>query len=169
MKLNIQMFGGRGASSGGRGASSGSTNRGSGSGFLGEVKGGFSSNGSRYFAGDMVTRNGKEYMVTSISRDGRSMELYSGNETIKVTNGNEISLKQRGQTGNSILAKQRVNVLRNADSKIKMGDRNVAVYNKAPKGFTKNTGATTAPRGYSWYNNNKSMFSGDYIGILVKD
>lgn len=160
MKLNIQMFGGRGASS-----SAGT----SGSSFFGEEKGGFSSNGSRYFAGDIVTRNGKEYMVSSISKNGKSMDLYNGDETVKVSSAKGISLKQRGQAGNVVLARQRVNILRNADSKIKMANSNVAVYNKVPKGFTKNTRATTAPKGYSWYNNGKSMFSGDYIGILVKD
>ena len=52
MKLNIQLFGGRGTSSSER-----SRKRGSGSGFFGEQKGGFKgSNGTRFFAGDTVTK-----------------------------------------------------------------------------------------------------------------
>lgn len=43
------------------------------------------------------------------------------------------------------------------------------VANKAPKGWVKLTNATTAPRGYSWYSNNKSMFGGERKTMLVKD
>ena len=37
-----------------------------------------------------------------------------------------------------------------------------------PKGFVKTIGATTAPRGYEWYNNKKSRFSGKRKIVLVK-
>ena len=45
----------------------------------------------------------------------------------------------------------------------------VAVYNKAPRGFAKINNATTAPKGYSWYSNNKSLFGDERINILVKN
>jgi hypothetical protein len=38
-----------------------------------------------------------------------------------------------------------------------------------PKGWTKVEGATTAPNGYSWYSNNKSMFGGERESYLYKD
>lgn len=37
-----------------------------------------------------------------------------------------------------------------------------------PKGYIKTIGATTAPRGYAWYNNGKSRFSGKRKIVLVK-
>jgi hypothetical protein len=37
-----------------------------------------------------------------------------------------------------------------------------------PKGYIKTIGATTAPRGYDWYNNGKSRFSGRRKIALVK-
>lgn len=38
-----------------------------------------------------------------------------------------------------------------------------------PKGWIKLWGATTAPKGYSWYCNGKSWFSGEFECALVKD
>lgn len=38
-----------------------------------------------------------------------------------------------------------------------------------PKGWKKNEGATTAPLGYNWYTNGKSILSGERKSILVKD
>ena len=38
-----------------------------------------------------------------------------------------------------------------------------------PKGWTKVEGGTTAPNGYSWYSNNKSMFGGERESYLYKD
>lgn len=38
-----------------------------------------------------------------------------------------------------------------------------------PKGWEKVEGATTAPNGYSWYSNNKSMFGGERESYLYKD
>lgn len=40
---------------------------------------------------------------------------------------------------------------------------------EVPEGYKKIKGATTAPRGYSWYSNGKSKFSGEYRSVLVKD
>lgn len=164
MKLNIQRFGGRGATSGG--SSTGGS-------FLGEEKGGAKVEGVRgnirLFAGDKVTRqsDGKEFGV--ISAKGNKIELYSGDETIKPSSFAGYQFKERGGIGNRILAKQRTNVLRNADSRTQINGRSVAVYNKAPKGFIKIEGTTTAPKGYTWYNNGKSRFGDEYINILVKN
>ena len=41
--------------------------------------------------------------------------------------------------------------------------------NSPPKGYRKTIGATTAPNGYSWYNNGKSRFSGKRKSVLVKN
>lgn len=38
-----------------------------------------------------------------------------------------------------------------------------------PKGWKKLEGAITAPKGYSWYWNGKSRFSGEFECALVKD
>jgi len=43
----------------------------------------------------------------------------------------------------------------------------VLVLDKPPKGWKKINGST-APRGYEWYNNNKSRFGKDYKSVLVK-
>ena len=40
--------------------------------------------------------------------------------------------------------------------------------NKAPKGFRKTIGATTAPREFEWFNNGESRFSGKRKIVLVK-
>ena len=39
---------------------------------------------------------------------------------------------------------------------------------KAPKGWKKTIGASTAPRGYEWYSNGESRFSGKRKIALVK-
>ena len=164
MKLSIQLFGGRGASSSTNGRS-----RGTGSGFLGEEKGGFRGGigETRFFAGDKVTdREGKEFTVTEATNS--KIEFYSGDETRRQDNAIGYQLKERGQIGNRLLATQRVNVLRNADGRTQINGRSVAMYNKAPKGFTKTGSATTAPNGYEWYNNNKSLFGDERINILVR-
>lgn len=41
--------------------------------------------------------------------------------------------------------------------------------NKPPRGWRKTRGATTAPRGFSWYSNGESRFSGKRKIVLVKD
>lgn len=38
-----------------------------------------------------------------------------------------------------------------------------------PEGYIEDKGATTAPRGYTWYHNNKSITSGERKRILIKD
>lgn len=40
---------------------------------------------------------------------------------------------------------------------------------KVPDGWKKIEGAMIAPKGYSWYSNGKSRFSGEYECALVKD
>ena len=47
--------------------------------------------------------------------------------------------------------------------------KNVDMYDSAPDGWSKLEGATTAPRGYAWYSNNKSRFGGEYEHALVKE
>lgn len=46
-----------------------------------------------------------------------------------------------------------------------MKDKKLA---KPPKGFRKTPGATNAPKGYEWYSNIKSRFSGKRKIVLVK-
>lgn len=45
----------------------------------------------------------------------------------------------------------------------------VDAYDSVPKGWKKIKGAQTAPRGYTWYSNNKSHFSGERKQALVRD
>lgn len=40
---------------------------------------------------------------------------------------------------------------------------------KPPKGYAKLEGATTAPRGYTWYHNQKSWFGGEHKSVLVRN
>lgn len=47
--------------------------------------------------------------------------------------------------------------------------RGTTILDKAPKGWTKLSNATTSPKGYSWYSNGKSRFGGEYKSALVKD
>lgn len=46
--------------------------------------------------------------------------------------------------------------------------RGVEIFDKAPDGYIKLEGATTAPKGYEWYSNGKSRFGGEYKNALVK-
>ena len=48
-------------------------------------------------------------------------------------------------------------------------ERGGRVEDTVPEGFIKTEGATTAPKGYTWYNNGKSRFGGEYQNVLVKD
>ena len=44
----------------------------------------------------------------------------------------------------------------------------IRVYNRTPKGWKDDKGATTAPIGYKWVHNGKSLLSGDRRSALVK-
>ena len=48
-------------------------------------------------------------------------------------------------------------------------ERGGRVEDTVPEGFIKTENATTAPKGYTWYNNGKSRFGGEYENVLVKD
>lgn len=45
----------------------------------------------------------------------------------------------------------------------------IRVYKRKPKGWTETKGATTAPVGYKWISNNKSLFSGERKAALLKE
>lgn len=45
--------------------------------------------------------------------------------------------------------------------------KNVEILDKIPEGWKVRKGATTAPRGYVWIWNVKSLFSGEYRATLV--
>lgn len=47
--------------------------------------------------------------------------------------------------------------------------RGIKIGDKVPKGWVKVVNAVTAPKGYTWYSNNKSMFSGERKTMLVKN
>lgn len=47
--------------------------------------------------------------------------------------------------------------------------RNIEYLDNAPDGWVKDEYATTAPNGYSWYHNGKSVLKGERKSILVKD
>ena len=60
--------------------------------------------------------------------------------------------------------------IQNATVKTKAGKEKVIEYvNEVPKGWVKNDGATTAPLGYKWYTNGKSLIKGERKNILVKE
>lgn len=45
----------------------------------------------------------------------------------------------------------------------------VPIYDKMPEGWTESAGALTAPSGYKWINNKKSLFSKDRKKALLKE
>ena len=45
--------------------------------------------------------------------------------------------------------------------------KNVKIFTQMPSGWSYNHGSS-APRGYAWINNNKSVFSKDYEHALLK-
>ena len=47
-------------------------------------------------------------------------------------------------------------------------NKGVKVLNKLPNGWRVIQGAATAPRGYKWVNNGKSLFSKEYEQALLK-
>lgn len=49
------------------------------------------------------------------------------------------------------------------------GEYKVKVLKRQPKGWTAIKGAMTAPRGYIWVSNNKSLFGGERKTALIKD
>ena len=60
--------------------------------------------------------------------------------------------------------------IQNATVKTKAGKEKVIEYvDEVPKGWVKNDGATTAPLGYKWYTNGKSLIKGERKNILVKE
>ena len=47
--------------------------------------------------------------------------------------------------------------------------KDVKILDEKPNGWIKREGATTAPKGYSWYSNGKSLFGGEYENALVNE
>lgn len=47
-------------------------------------------------------------------------------------------------------------------------NKGIKIVDKIPEGWIITEGATTAPVGYKWINNNKSMFSGERKTALLK-
>lgn len=47
-------------------------------------------------------------------------------------------------------------------------EKGTKVLASPPKGYKKTLNATTSPRGYAWYNNGESLFSGKRKSVLVK-
>lgn len=45
----------------------------------------------------------------------------------------------------------------------------IRIYKRKPNGWTETKGATTAPVGYKWISNNKSLFSGERKSALLKE
>lgn len=48
-------------------------------------------------------------------------------------------------------------------------EKEIEYVEEIPEGYIEDKGATTAPKGYTWYHNNKSITSGERKRILVKD
>lgn len=45
----------------------------------------------------------------------------------------------------------------------------IRVYSRMPKGWKETKGATTAPRGYKWIDNGKSLFGGKHQSAFIKE
>ena len=48
-------------------------------------------------------------------------------------------------------------------------EKEIEFVEEVPKGYTKLEGAMTAPSGYTWYSNGKSLLNGERKTILIKD
>ena len=45
----------------------------------------------------------------------------------------------------------------------------IPVYDRMPEGWRKIQGALTAPRGYAWIHNGKSLFGGEYRHGFIRE
>jgi len=91
--------------------------------------------------------------------------------------GNHIPIK-KGQSKEdavkSFIASKGGNTEKGSNKKSELGliyhkDKGHVKEGRPPKGWAKVEGATTAPNGYSWYSNGKSMFGGERESYLYKD
>lgn len=91
--------------------------------------------------------------------------------------GNHIPIK-KGQSKEdavkSFIESKGGNTEKGANQKSELGliyhkDKGHVKEGRPPKGWSKVEGALTAPNGYSWYSNGKSMFGGERESYLYKD
>lgn len=91
--------------------------------------------------------------------------------------GNHIPIK-KGQSKEdavkSFIESKGGNTAKGSNQKSELGiiyhkDKGHIKEGRPPKDWTKVEGGTTAPNGYSWYSNNKSMFGGERESYLYKD
>lgn len=91
--------------------------------------------------------------------------------------GNHIPIK-KGQSKEdavkSFIKSKGGNIEKGSNQKSELGliyhkDKGHVKEGRPPKGWTKVEGALTAPNGYSWYSNGKSMFGGERESYLYKD
>lgn len=52
--------------------------------------------------------------------------------------------------------------------KMKLGEHEVDLYNSLPQGWKQDKGAITAPKGFTWINNGKSLLSGERKSGLIR-
>lgn len=53
-------------------------------------------------------------------------------------------------------------------TKMKLGKFEVDLYSSLPQGWKEDKGATTAPVGFAWINNGKSLIKGERKSGLIK-
>ena len=107
----------------------------------------------------------------------RNLETIANQQVQQVQNAlqaGQISIEkatQEIQAINNALRNERETInAPKADQQIeRFKERGGRVEDTVPEGFVKTENATTAPKGYTWYNNGKSRFGGEYENVLVKD
>ncbi len=179
MKLNIQLFGGRGASSGKA------------------TKGAFDFTREEVAQAYQTMRekmqshmdrgdeswNASEYTNAEFLAHLEDSNWHSEMKQLEEANLTEKQLAQiKNETtvsaygvGRMLTGRENVDkMIKSVKSKVNKytvayhKSRGTEVRNSVPEGYIKLEGATTAPKGYEWYSNGKSRFGGEYKSILVK-
>lgn len=149
MKLDIQLFGGRGASSMSTKAKDNVIPRNFTKGYaIAKTDSNAGVKGDRY----EITKDEQGFHAKNL-RTGESFSTFREH----LRNGNYYEF----ETNNSSTSKAN-------GSLESFRARGVEIKDSVPKGYRKVQNATTAPKGYEWYSNNKDMFGGEYKHVLVK-
>ena len=150
MRFDIQMFGGRGASSGTSNNAIASLKNGA----IITVGGkkNYTPTSFKYEDGEVYYKN-RQISGSIWAKHPQDLEGISKHFDRMKKEG--FTLKEEGSKGKYTIAYHKA--------------RGTEVLNSVPKGYVKLEGATTAPNGYSWYSNGKSRFGGEYKSVLVKD
>ena len=125
--------------------------------------------------------NAKEFFMTSYLKYKQHMAVLDADddnvESWITVRGNHIPIKKGQSKEDAVKAfieKKGGNTAKGSNQKSELSviyhkDKGHIKEGRPPKDWSKVEGALTAPNGYSWYSNNKSMFGGERESYLYKD